>query len=226
MYRTPILRAGDLEPMNLLFDLDGTLTDPFVGITASIRFALAQMGRVAPAPDDLRWCIGPPLMESFKRLLDTDDSKMAETALAHYRVRFGTVGLFENVVYDDIPETLAALKAGGHTLYVATAKPRVFAWRIIDHFGLRRCFKSIFGSEMDGTRSVKSDLIAHILARHNLSTSETVMIGDRGEDMAGARHNGVTACGVLWGYGSRAELKDAGAHFCLAEPAELQSTFR
>jgi phosphoglycolate phosphatase len=212
--------------MNLLFDLDGTLTDPFVGITASIRFVLAQLGRSAPPPDDLRWCIGPPLKESFKRLLDTDDGRMAETALAHYRARFGTVGLFENVVYNDIPETLAALKAGGHTLYVATAKPRVFAQRIIDFFDLHRYFKSVYGSELDGTCSVKSDLIAHILTRQNLSTPETVMIGDRGEDMAGARHNGVTACGVLWGYGSRAELEDAGACFCLTAPAELLSALR
>ena len=211
--------------MNLLFDLDGTLTDSFVGITASIRYALTQLERSVPPPGDLRWCIGPPLKESFKRLLD-NDAKMAESALAHYRARFGSVGLFENVVYDDIPETLAALKEDGHTLYVATAKPRVFARRIIDYFGLRRYFNSIFGSELDGTRSAKRDLIAHILDRQALSTSETVMIGDRGDDMAGARHNGVTGCGVLWGYGSRAELEDAGARYCIAEPAELPSIFR
>lgn len=211
--------------MNLLFDLDGTLTDPFIGITESIRFALVQLGRSAPAADDLRWCIGPPLKESFKQLLETEDATMAEAALDHYRARFGSVGLFENALYDGIPEVLTTLAACGHTLFIATAKPRVFALRITDHFDLDKHFKAVYGSELDGTRSAKGDLIAHILQQEALPASETVMIGDRGYDMAGARHNGVTACGVLWGYGSRAELMAAGARLCLEEPAELPNAF-
>lgn len=211
--------------MNLLFDLDGTLTDPFVGITESIRFALVQLGRSAPAADDLRWCIGPPLKESLKQLLETEDAAMAETALSHYRARFGSVGLFENALYDGIPEVLTALAASGHTLFIATAKPGVFALRITDHFDLDKHFKAVYGSELDGTRSAKSDLIAHILQQEAIAASETVMIGDRSVDMTGARHNGVTACGVLWGYGSRAELVAAGARWCLEEPAELPMVF-
>jgi phosphoglycolate phosphatase len=211
--------------MNLLFDLDGTLTDPFVGVTESIRFALVQMGRPAPPPDDLRWCIGPPLKESFKHLLETEDADLAEAALTHYRARYGSLGLFENAVYDGIPEVLATLAADGHRLFVATAKPEVFALRIIDHFGLRRHFTAVYGSELDGTRSVKNELIAHILAKEAMPVSETVMIGDRAYDITGARHNGVSACGVLWGYGCRVELEAAGAHFCIEEPVELTAVF-
>lgn len=155
------------------------------------------------------------------RLLETDSENMAAAALTHYRQRFGTLGLFENTVYDGIPEALASLKASGHTLFVATAKPRVFAVRIIDFFGLGPLFKAIYGSELDGTRSTKSDLIAYLLKKEAIPASETVMIGDRSYDMAGARRNGVPACGVLWGYGTRTELEGAGARCCFKEPGEL-----
>ena len=149
--------------MNLLFDLDGTLTDPFTGITKCISYALDMLGRKLPPRESLRWCIGPPLKDSFAKLLASDDDVLTEKAVAFYRERFGTVGLFENEVYDGIPEVLEALQKNGHTLYVATSKPVVYAERIIDHFGLHRHFKWTFGSELDGTRSDKTSLISHIL---------------------------------------------------------------
>jgi phosphoglycolate phosphatase len=142
--------------MNLLFDLDGTLTDPFTGITKCISYALNMLDRKLPPGESLRWCIGPPLKDSFAKLLASDDDALTERAVAFYRERFGTVGLFENEVYDGIPEVLEALQKNGHTLYVATSKPVVYAKRIIDHFGLHRYFKWIFGSELDGTRSDKT----------------------------------------------------------------------
>ena len=189
--------------MNVLFDLDGTLTDPFEGITKCITHALEEMGVQSPDREDLRWCIGPPLRKSFARLLDTDDMALAERALMIYRKRFGSIGLFENKVYEDIPEVLYTLKKNGHVLFVATSKPAVYAARIIDHFNLRRFFKNVYGSELNGTRGDKKDLISHILQKEAINSSETIMIGDREHDMIGAAANAVRAVGVLWGYGTK-----------------------
>ena len=207
--------------MNLLFDLDGTLTDPFPGITKSILYALDMLGGQLPPGESLGWCIGPPLKESFAKLLNSDDSALAEKALAFYRRRFGTVGLFENRVYDGIPQALEALKENGHRLYVATSKPGVFARRIIDHFGLNRYFNGIYGSELDGTRNDKNALISHILQRESIDRSQALMIGDREYDIIGAKQNGVSGVGVLWGYGTQDELEAAGAHAFIQHPREL-----
>lgn len=211
--------------MNLLFDLDGTLTDPFPGITECIFYALGRLGRQTPQREDLRWCIGPPLKESFKKLLGSDDDKMAETALTLYRERFGSLGLFENEVYEGIPEALGALQRNGLRLHLATSKPRVFAEQIMVHFGLERYFKGIHGSELDGTRSDKTHLIAHILASEAIAASETTMIGDREYDMIGAKMNGVPGVGVLWGYGTKKELERSGASVCIKHPSDLITAF-
>jgi phosphoglycolate phosphatase len=207
--------------MNLLFDLDGTLTDPFTGITKCISYALNMLDRKLPPGESLRWCIGPPLKDSFAKLLASDDDALTAKAVAFYRERFGTVGLFENEVYDGIPEVLEALQKNGHTLYVATSKPVVYAKRIIDHFGLHRYFKWIFGSELDGTRSDKTSLISHILQRELIAPSETSMIGDREHDIIGAKENGIYGFGVLWGYGTKDELENSGAHAFFKTPREL-----
>ncbi len=211
--------------MNILFDLDGTLTDPFEGITKCITHALEEMGRPSPDREDLRWCIGPPLRKSFARLLDSDDKALAERALMIYRERFGSIGLFENKVYEDIPEALEILKNDGHALFVATSKPAVYAARIIDHFDLRRFFKKVYGSELNGTRGEKKDLISHILQKEAISSTGTIMIGDRKHDMIGAAANAVRAIGVLWGYGTKEELENSGAHTCLEQPLELVEVF-
>jgi phosphoglycolate phosphatase len=211
--------------MNLLFDLDGTLTDPFAGITKCISYALDMLGRELPPRESLRWCIGPPLKDSFAKLLASDDDALTEKALAFYRERFGTVGLFENEVYDGIPEVLEALQKNGHTLYVATSKPAVYAERIIDHFGFHHHFKYIFGSELDGTRSDKTNLISHILQKELIAPSETLMIGDREHDMIGAKENGIYGFGVLWGYGTKDELENSGAHAFFRTPRELVIAF-
>jgi phosphoglycolate phosphatase len=207
--------------MNLLFDLDGTLTDPFDGITRSIIYALDCLGYPAPAPETLGWCIGPSLRASFARVLDTNDTALVETALAKYRERFGTIGLFENTVYEGIPEVLQGLATLGHTLYVATAKPAVYAQQIIGHFGLQDHFRKVYGSELDGTRGNKADLIAHIMETEALCPTETLMIGDHAQDMVGAGQNGLPAIGVLWGYGAREDLLKAGAIRIVAAPADL-----
>ena len=212
--------------MNLLFDLDGTLMDPFEGITKCIVHALVMLGRIAPPRESLRWCIGPPLKKSLAKLLASEDDQLAEEALAIYRDRFGSVGLFENKVYEDIPEVLDVLKEMRHTLYVATSKPAVYAERIIDHFGLRRYFHGIYGSELDGTRTDKTSLISHILQSESIASSEAVMIGDRKHDIIGAKANAVLGLGVLWGYGNREELEASGAYACIRQPRELVSTWK
>lgn len=209
--------------MNLLFDLDGTLTDPFHGITRCISHALLELGRTAPPQVDLRWCIGPPLKSSFAKLLASDDDRLTEEAVAIYRERFGTVGLFENNVYEGIPEALEALQGMGHRLYVATSKPTVYAKQIVEHFGLQPYFRAVHGSELDGTRSDKTVLIAHILKREAIAPSETRMVGDREHDMIGAKANGVCGIGVLWGYGTQAELEASGAEACIGHPQALKS---
>ncbi|MEH2482010.1 phosphoglycolate phosphatase [Nitrobacteraceae bacterium AZCC 2146] len=203
----------------VFFDLDGTLTDPKIGITGSIQYALAKLNVPVPAQDELTWCIGPPLRANFVALLGGD--KDADRAVDLYRERFGDVGLFENTLYDGIEETLTAVAASGRELFVATSKPHVFADRIIDHFGLRRYFTRVFGSELDGTRVNKSDLLRFALDETSTDPARAIMVGDRKHDIIGAANNGIRAIGVLYGYGSREELTSAGARHLVASPAEI-----
>ena len=197
----------------IFFDLDGTLTDPKPGITRSIQYALQQLDHpVIPAEDELTWCIGPPLRSSFVRMLG---EQTADRAVALYRERFSDIGLYENRVYDGITDVLTTLRAAGHRLFVATSKAHVYADRIIDHFGLRPYFEHVFGAELDGTRVHKGDLLAWALERTGSDPARALMIGDRSHDIVGARKNGIDGIGVLYGYGSRNELMEAGAvHLC------------
>lgn len=204
----------------VLFDLDGTLTDPKVGITLSIRHAMAELGRPLGTEVDLDWCIGPPLIDAFARLLDGDRT-LAEAGVAAYRARYGTVGLYENEVYPGIPDLLDALVADGVRLVLATSKPRVFAARILEHFGLDRAFAAIHGSELDGTRVHKTDLLPWILATEAIDPAAAVMIGDREHDVIGARAAGVASVGVAWGYGRDGELTAAGAARVVGRVADL-----
>ena len=204
----------------IYFDLDGTLTNPKPGITRSIQYALRKLDHEAPSEDELTWCIGPPLHASFKKLLGTD--ALADAAILLYRERFADIGLFENEVYSGIEATLSVLAAQRRRLFVATSKPSVYAERIIDHFKLRVYFERVFGSELDGTRADKTDLLGYALRSAGVDPSQAIMIGDRSHDMVGARNNGMTAVGVLYGYGSEAELLGAGAHRICATPQALR----
>lgn len=204
----------------IFFDLDGTLTDPKVGITRSIQYALQRLDHpTIPTADELTWCIGPPLRTSFVQLLGGEHA--ADRAVALYRERFSDIGLYENGVYDGIDEVLTSLGASGHRLFVATSKAHVFADRIIDHFGLRRHFEGVFGAELDGTRVHKSDLLGYALKQASADPARTLMIGDRSHDMIGAKNNGINGIGVLYGYGSRDELLQAGARHVCATPAAI-----
>jgi len=207
----------------ILFDLDGTLTDPREGITRSIAYALERMGLDPPPLDHLTFAIGPPLRRSLATLIGDETPARVERALALYRERFADVGLFENAVYDGIVDTLHLLAERGAVLYVATSKPRVYAERIVRHFGLDAHFEAIHGCELDGTREDKRDLLAHLLPHHGVAPGEAAMIGDRGADMVAARHHGVRGVGVLWGYGTREELEGGGAQVLCHSPGELAS---
>ena len=206
--------------MPICFDLDGTLTDPKQGIVRSIRYALQRLGRdAAPEDDDLTWCIGPPLLESFEVLLG--DAATATEALRHYRERFADIGLYENEIYAGVPGMLDTLKCRRQRLFVATSKPTVYAEKILSHFGLSAFFEEICGSELDGRRSDKTDLLAWLLERKQLPPRQTTMVGDRRHDMIGACNNGMKAVGVLYGYGDRSELENAGASSVCRTPGEL-----
>lgn len=192
---------------NILIDLDGTLTDPKVGITTSARFGLNKVGCVLPESENIDWIIGPPLKASLAKILNVEpEHERAEQALQGYRERFSVVGLFENELYQHVAQTLAALKEEGYILYLATAKPHVYAVRILEHFGLLGYFTHPYGSELTGERTNKGDLIAYILQQEHLDAAECVMVGDREHDILGARRNGIETIAVEYGYGSAQEL--------------------
>jgi phosphoglycolate phosphatase len=205
----------------LLFDLDGTLTDPREGITRSIAYALERMGIAPPPSNELVFAIGPPLRASFARLLGTESDIAVERAVALYRERFADVGLFENRPYDGIDEALAKLADSGARLFVATSKPQVYARRIVEHFALHAHFVDVHGCELDGTLEDKRDLLDYMIAHHGIAAPRAAMIGDRGPDMRAARHHGLAAVGALWGYGTREELLEHGAQALCEAPEAL-----
>jgi phosphoglycolate phosphatase len=206
---------------NVLFDLDGTLTDPVEGITRCLQYALGEMGIECPPPAELHIHIGPPVRNALSIILKTTDESLIEEALRIYRVRFSATGIYENKVYDGVPQMLEALRAWSRRLYVATAKPLVFTERILKHFGLTNYFDGIYGSELNGHLDNKVELIRHILKSAELMSGETLMVGDRMYDIFGARENGCMSLGVTYGYGSEEELRGAGADLLCDSPEEI-----
>jgi phosphoglycolate phosphatase len=181
------------------------------------------MGLEPPPEDDLRGAIGPPLRQTFGRLLATDDASRIEEAMRLYRERFSVAGLFENRVYPGLPDMLANLGKAGCRLFVATSKPSVYAQQIVHHFDLAKYFVGVYGSELDGARENKGDLLRFLLEEECLGTNSTAMVGDRGHDMLAAKAHSLCAVGVTWGYGSPNELNDAGADVVCNHPTEVGS---
>ena len=210
----------------LLFDLDGTLTDSFDGISGCVAYAIDRMSHPPPSQDDLRRCVGPPLRESFARLLATTDTDAIECAVKYYRERFSDLGWRENAVYPGVDAVLATLARGGHRMFVCTSKPLIYAERIIAHFALAPYFEATYGATLDASLDDKATLVATLISQYRLDAASCAMIGDRAQDIHAARHNGVVAMGALWGYGSRSELEDAGAHWLLAAPEEIPHTLQ
>ena len=205
-----------------LLDLDGTLVAPAPGIIGSCRYALEQLGVPPPDPADLRWIIGPPLRASFAALLGEGGDP--EAALRHYRERYAASGLYEATPYPAILEVLEERKRSGDRLILCTAKPWVFAERVVSHFGFAPLLSAVYGPELDGRFDDKADLIERLLQVEALDADAVSMVGDREHDVRAAARNGVPTIGVLWGYGSEAELTNAGAALLIREPRELLST--
>lgn len=192
---------------NILIDLDGTLTDPKVGITTSARYGLNKVGFPVAENENIDWIIGPPLKASLAKIMNVDaNHDLAEQALQGYRERFSVVGLFENELYPHVKQTLEALQTQGYQLYLATAKPHVYAVRILEHFDLLKYFTHPYGSELTGERTNKGDLIHYILENEQLNPAECMMVGDREHDILGARRNGIDTIAVEYGYGTLQEL--------------------
>lgn len=209
----------------LLFDLDGTLTDPKEGITKSVRHALHAFGIEAENLDDLCCFIGPPLKDSFMEYYGFTESE-AQKAVEIFREYFSSQGIFENKVYEGTRESLEALVKSGKKLYVASSKPEVFVRMILEHFELDSYFEFMGGADFEEIRVKKADVIRYVLDTCEIrDISKTVMIGDRKHDILGAKEFGMESVGVLYGYGSREELTKAGAEFLAESIFDLQNLF-
>lgn len=211
-----------MDTQYILFDLDGTLTDPKVGITKSVDYALQSFGIKTDNLDDLICFIGPPLKNSFMDFYGFSEA-MAETAIEKYREYFVPYGIFENSVYDNAEDLLKELRECGKKIILATSKPQEFAERILEHFGITKYFDAICGADLAGARSEKWDIIAYAINKCKIeNTSDAIMIGDRKHDVCGAQKNNMDCIGVLYGYGTREELQEAGATYIAQSMGELK----
>ena len=206
----------------VLFDLDGTLTDPFEGITGGVLYALEHLGYDCPPRRELTSFIGPPLLDEFMRRFGMDE-QTAQEAVRLYRVYYADKGLFENSVTDGAPELLSALRAAGRTVCLATSKPEPFARRILDHFGLTQYFDYIGGATFDGRISAKADVVRLVLEKTAADPLRSVLVGDRFHDIEGARAAGIRCIAVLTGFGSREEFAEHHADYVAENLAQVGS---
>ena len=203
----------------ILFDLDGTLTNPEIGITSSVMYALEKFGVKVEDRKELHPFIGPPLSYSFQNYYGLSEAD-SELAIKYYRERFSVKGLYENEVYNGVEKALQQLKESGKTLIIATSKPEEFTLKILEHFDLLKYFDFVAGATMDGSRGEKADVIRYALEISEIEDkSEAIMIGDRKYDILGAKENGLESIGVLFGFGDHKELSEAGANY-IAESIE------
>jgi phosphoglycolate phosphatase len=203
----------------ILFDLDGTLTDSGLGIVNCVKYALDKLN-ISYAGKNLSKFVGPPLMESFKEEFGFSHEQ-AERGVELYRERFKDIGIFENILYDGIPECLCRLKSAGKKIILATSKPEVFAIRILEHFNISEYFDFVSGSLMNNTRDGKAEVIENAINSFKIDLSSAIMVGDRKFDVIGARAFNIETVGVLWGYGTKEELSEAGALKCVETVSEL-----
>ncbi len=207
-------------PRAILLDLDGTLIDSRPGIAASCEAALRALGHAPDPSFDVTPLIGPPMPQVIRRLLQSYGDDRFEAGIAAYRAHYGEIGLHQATLYPGIADMLRRLSANA-LCHVVTSKREIFAKRIVESLNLAAHFRAVYGTIPDGSLDEKTDLIAAVLRAESLDPHDTIMVGDRSHDMIGARANGLRGIGVLWGYGSRAELEAAGADLLLNEPKEL-----
>lgn len=209
---------------NILFDLDGTLTDPKEGIVNSILFSLRKLGIHEKSVGELDSFIGPPLRESFAKRYKLNDG-LADKAMLYYREYYSAKGIFENKLYPGVHELLESLMEGNYQLFIATSKPTVYALEVLRHFKLDTCFKETVGSNLDNTRTDKTEIISHIISKYCLQADHSVMIGDRKYDIIGAKNNSVKTVGITYGYGSLEELLSFEPDFTANNCNELGALF-
>lgn len=203
----------------ILFDLDGTLANPEIGITSSVMYALEKFGVKVEDRKELHPFIGPPLSYSFQTYYGLSEAD-SELAIKYYRERFSVKGLYENEVYEGVEKLLQQLKESGKKLIIATSKPEEFTLKILAHFDLLKYFDYVAGATMDGSRGEKADVIRYAIEISGIQDrSQAIMIGDRKYDILGAKENGLDSIGVLFGFGDREELSEAGANY-IAENVE------
>lgn len=206
----------------ILFDLDGTLTDPEEGITTSVQYALKSFGIDEPDRKKLTPFIGPPLKDSFMNFYGFSEEQ-AEEGIAKYREWFAPKGIFQNAVYPGIPQMLQELKESGKVLAVASSKPQVFVEKILEHFAIKDYFSVIVGSELDGTRGRKEEVVEEALRQlGETEKAQTVMVGDRSFDILGGKQYGLVTVGVSFGYAKEGELEEAGADYVVDTVEELR----
>ena len=207
----------------VLFDLDGTITDSAEGIINSVIYALEKIDKPIPESKDLYSFIGPPLKESFEKICHLSAID-ADLAVTYYREYYQKKGLYQNQLYQGIPELLSRLNELGCQVYIATSKPEIFAEKIVTHFGLTGYFNGIYGASLDSIRSKKTDVIAYALREAQIETkNDVVMIGDRKHDILGGKENNLATIGVLYGFGNKEELQKAQATYLAATPEEIIS---
>lgn len=204
---------------NLFFDLDGTIADPLVAFQESLNHAFLSMGREAIPQAQIRKCIGPPLHKSLVEILGFKEAEVAPIMLA-YRSHHEKHFLRGYQLYEGIEQSIRRLHSH-YRIFLATSKPHPFARPLISNFQMQTYFTCVYGSELDGTRSDKAELIGYILKEQGLKPEESLMIGDRKFDILGAKKNSMQSLGVLWGYGDRAELEESGADRIITDPSEL-----
>lgn len=207
---------------NILFDLDGTLTDPGLGITNSVAYSLSKLEIDVPDRESLYKFIGPPLINSYMEFYGFNEEK-ADLGVKYYREYFSAKGIYENKVYPGIESLLRSLKSVEKSLILATSKPEVFAVRIMEHFNLIQYFDFVCGSTLDKSRNTKADVIAYALKSADISLrDECIMVGDREHDIIGAKRNKIKSIGVLYGYGTKDELINSGADHIADTVPDLQ----
>ncbi|MCB0360610.1 MAG: HAD hydrolase-like protein, partial [Bdellovibrionales bacterium] len=210
--------------MPIFFDLDGTLSDPAEGIFASLRFALAEIGQPLTITDsDLRSCIGPPLRDIFRHLLNTDEQEKIEQAVEAYRRRFASTGLFENKLYPGITQLLSSLHARNQKLYVTTAKPHLYARRILEHFKIDNYFDAVFGPELNGARGTKREVVKHALDLLTLEPSQVILVGDSHYDVDAGIFFGLRTVYVSYGFSDVSSLRGLEPDHIIGTVTELEA---
>ena len=206
---------------NFIFDLDGTIIDSKEAVLGSIIYAIEKLGYEAPNINDMLWCIGPPLFDSFPILLKTEDKTIINRAVDYYREIFLTEKIYENSVFDGVYHLLTQLTENGSKVFIATSKPQESAEFILKNLGISNFFTGVYGASLDDKHSQKDAIILTLLETEKIDINESIMIGDRKFDMLGAKANGLESCGVLYGFGSKEELLEAGATYLVDNPLEI-----